>query len=291
MVVLRHRETGKTEKPGKARKSDQAQTIRQASTAMHPARKPKTSHFSKRNRTMTIDAQYAAPLADPMHTLLDNALTPYLDGDQDANDELIDALLNLIASAERTPDLIRTLHTAIKTLPASVNLMPAMHKAIGAALELEEPAPANTGYSSTPTSRSAAARTSSGVSREGSIAGRIKSIFNNHPGQTYRVGDLVKALSAMGYDHSGGAVGAALNGMVSRGEAVQIGEKPRLYLAADDPEAPQQITDPAPATAEQAPTSTDAPETQDQAPAAEATPAPETDAPKTTGTRRAPAKK
>jgi len=41
---------------------------------------------------MTIDAQYAAPLADPMHTLLDNALTPYLDGDLDASDDLIDAL-------------------------------------------------------------------------------------------------------------------------------------------------------------------------------------------------------
>jgi hypothetical protein len=257
---------------------------------MLPENKRHTS-FENGVSVMTIDAQYAAPLADPMHTLLDNALTPYLDGDQDAGDELIDALLNLIASAERTPDLIRTLHTAIKTLPASVNLMPAMHKAIGAALELEEPAPASTGYSSTPTSRSAAARTSSGTSREGSIAGRIKGIFNNHPGQTYRVGDLVKALSAMGYDHSGGAVGAALNGMVSRGEAVQIGEKPKLYLAADDPEAPQQITYPAPATADEAPVTADAPETPDTAPADEATPAPESETPKTTGTRRAPAKK
>jgi hypothetical protein len=240
---------------------------------------------------MTIDAQYAAPLADPMHTLLDNALTPYLDGDQDANDELIDALLNLIASAERTPDLIRTLHTAIKTLPASVNLMPAMHKAIGAALELEEPAPASTGYSSTPTSRSAAARTSSGASREGSIAGRIKGIFNNHPGQTYRVGDLVKALSAMGHDHSGGAVGAALNNMVARGEAVQIGEKPKLYLAADDPDAPQQAPDTTPAPADQTPAPADAPETPAEQPAADTTPDTAPDAGKTTPARRSTAKK
>ena len=229
---------------------------------------------------MTIDAQFAAPLADPMHTLLDNALTPYLDGDLDASDDLIDALLDLMASAERTPELVRTLHTAIKTLPPSRDLMPAMHQAIGAALELETPAPAHSGHGSTSTSRTATARTSSGTSREGSIGARIKSIFDNNPGQTYRVGDLVKALSNMGYDHSGGAVGAALNNMVGRGEAVQVGERPKLYLAADDPEAPQQTTDTDPAPADQAPVTADTPDTA-TAPTAE--PA---DAAKATATRR-----
>jgi hypothetical protein len=243
---------------------------------------------------MTIDAQYAAPLADPMHTLLDNALTPYLDGDLDATDELIDALLDLIASAERTPDLVRTLHTAIKTLPASRDLMPAMHEAIGAALELKPTAPVGNSYATTGSSRQATARTSSGTSREGSIAGRIKGIFNNHPGQTYRVGDLVKALSTVGHDHSGGAVGAALNGMVSRGEAVQIGERPKLYLAADDPEAPQQITD-TPAPSDDAQASANAPDApaEQPAPDTDATTSPEpavsADA-KTAGTRRGSAK-
>ena len=243
---------------------------------------------------MTIDAQYAAPLADPMHTLLDNALTPYLDGDLDASDELIDALLNLIASAERTPDLVRTLHGAIKTLPASRDLMPSMHEAIGAALELKTSAPVGGGYASTSTSRAASARTASGTSREGSIGSRINGIFKKNPGQAFRVGDLVKALSNLGHDHSGGAVGAALTNMVARGEAVQIGERPKLYLAADDPEAPQQNTDTTPAAeaAESAPVTetaeTQAEATPEQAPATEA--AESAEAPKTAGTRRTPAK-
>jgi hypothetical protein len=253
---------------------------------MNPARKPETSHFSKRSITVTIDAQYAAPLADPMHTLLDNALTPYLDGDLDASDDLIDALLDLIASAERTPDLVRTLHTAIKTLPASRDLMPAMHEAIGAALELKTSAPVGGGYNSTSTSRSATARTSTGTSREGSIGSRIKGIFAGHPGQTYRVGDLVKALSTMGHDHSGGAVGAALTNMVARGEAVQVGERPKLYLAADDPEAPQQIADTAP---DQAPAATDLPEA--PAPAAETTPDPYEQSPASADAAKAPARR
>lgn len=235
---------------------------------------------------MTIDAQYAAPLADPMHTLLDNALTPYLDGDLDPTDELIDALLDLIASADRDADLVRTLHAAIKTLPASRDLMPAMHEAIGAALEISKPAPAHTGYGTTPTSRSAAVRSGSGTSREGSIGARIKSIFDNNPGKAYRVGDLVKTLSDKGFEHSGGAVGAALNGMVSRGEATQIGERPKLYLAADDPEAPQQTTDTNPA--ESAPV-TEAPEAQAEQALATETAEP-AEAPKT-GTRRPAAKK
>ena len=229
---------------------------------------------------MTIDAQYAAPLADPMHTLLDNALTPYLEGDLDASDDLIDALLDLIASAERTPDLVRTLHTAIKTLPASRDLMPAMHEAIGAALELKPSAPVGNSYATSSSSRQATARTSSGTSREGSIGARIKRIFDGNPGQTYRVGDLVKALSNMGYDHSGGAVGAALNNMVARGEAVQVGERPKLYLAADDPAAPQQTPDTDTTPADQAPVTADTPDTE-TAPTAE--PA---DAAKATATRR-----
>ena len=240
---------------------------------------------------MTIDAQYAAPLADPMHTLLDNALTPYLDGDLDPTDELIDALLDLIAAADRDADLVRTLHAAIKTLPPSRDLMPAMHEAIGAALEINKPAAAHNGYGNTVTSRSASVRTSSGTSREGSIGARIKGIFNNNPGKAYRVGDLVKALSDMGFDHSGGAVGAALNGMVSRGEAVQVGERPKLYLAADDPEAPQQTPDTTPNTPADAPVTAEVPEATAEPTPTDTGAAPAPDTAKATAARRGPAKK
>ena len=207
---------------------------------------------------MTIDAAYVAPIATPMHTMLDQALTPYLEGDLDASDNLIDALLDIIASAERTPDLIGILHGAVKTLTPTPELMPAIYGAIGAAMEFDTPAPAHTGYGNTSSSRPSAARVTSGTSREGSIGARIKGIFNNNPGEAYRVGDLVKALSERGHSHSGGAVGAALNGMVDRGEAIQVGERPKLYLAADDPEAPQQTPDTA-AEADAAPETPNAP--------------------------------
>lgn len=232
---------------------------------------------------MTIDAEYAAPLTGPMHAMLDNTLTPYLDGDLDASDDLIDALLEVIAAAERTPELIGTLHGAIKTLPPARELMPAMHQAIGAALELEAPAPASSGYGNSSAWRSAAARTSSGNSREGSIGARIKGIFAKNPGTPQRVGDLVRALSSMGYDHSGGAVGAALTGMAKRGEAVQVGEKPKLYLAADDPTLPQHTPDTAPDEAEDAPVTADATDAPAAVPNA-------SDADKAPATRRATAK-
>ena len=228
---------------------------------------------------MTIDAEYAAPLTGPMHTMLDQALTPYLDGDLDASDDLIDAMLEVIAAAEHTPDLIRTLHGAIKALPATRELMPAMHEAIGAALELKAPAPVNTGYGNAASSRTTAARTSSGTSREGSIGDRLKRIFAKNPGEALRVGDLVKALSTMGYDHTGGAVGAALNGMVARGEAVQVGEKPKRYLAADDPNTQTPDTDTV-SDETTTPETDQTPDTPDQA----------ADAAKTSATRRTTAK-
>ena len=65
---------------------------------------------------MTIDADFQATLTTPMHAMLTNALTPYLDGDLDAGDDLIDSLLDIIAATDRTPDLIRTLHHAISSL-------------------------------------------------------------------------------------------------------------------------------------------------------------------------------
>jgi hypothetical protein len=241
---------------------------------------------------VTIDAEYAAPLTGPMHAMLSDALSPYLDGDLDASDDLIGSLLDVIACAENTPELVKTLHEAIRSLPPTRELMPAMHDAIGEALELKSPAPASNGYGNTGSnSRQATARTSSGTSKEGSIAGRIKGIFNNHPGQTYRVGDLVKALSATGHDHSGGAVGAALTNMVARGEAVQVGEKPKLYLAADDPEVPQQTTEAAPETADQAPVTAEAPEATTETPDPDTAQETAPDTAKATPARRSTAKK
>lgn len=183
---------------------------------------------------MTIDADFQSTLTAPMHAMLTNALTPYLDGDLDAGDDLVDSLLDIIAAADRTPALISTLHQAISALTPTPELMSPMHQAIGAALELTPASarPATSSYSGSQASYPNPARTNTGSSRPGSIADSIKRLFANNPGQTYRVGDLVKAL---GGHHSGGAVGAALTSMTTRGEAVLVGDKPKLYLAADDP--------------------------------------------------------
>jgi hypothetical protein len=112
-----------------------------------------------------------------------------------------------------------------------------LHTAIGAALELDTPAPAAT-------ATRPAARPTPAASRSESIGAKITATFADNPGVRYRVGDLVKAL---GGAHSGGAISAALNAMTTRGEAVQVAEGPKLYLAADDPAAPATAPEQAPA--------------------------------------------
>jgi hypothetical protein len=238
---------------------------------------------------MTVDAQYTAPAADPMHTMLENALTPYLNGDLPATDTLIDRLFEVIATADRDASLITTLYSAIKGLTPSHELIEPMYKAIGAAYEFSAPAPAHSSSVSASPSQ-AAARNRRGGPRDGSLGEQIIEDMSATPGQPWKIGDLAKKY---GGAHRNGAVGAAMKGLVERGLAVPVtvsGERAVHYLLTEDPAAPAQIPDTAPAPAESAPV-TETPEAPaEQAPAPDTAPAESAEAPKTAGTRRTAAK-
>ncbi|WP_034267727.1 hypothetical protein [Actinospica robiniae] len=171
----------------------------------------------------------ADPMAAPMHAALQAALTPYLEGDLDPTTDLVEALLDVLAAAEPTPGLISTLHHAVTGLVPTPELMGPMHHAVGAALSLPHPTPYQATRSTQSTTRISA---SAAATRPGSIAERISKLFAANPGTPFRVGDLVKALGDA--VSGGGAVGAALNGMVTRGEAVLVSTGPKLYLSARD---------------------------------------------------------
>ena len=243
---------------------------------------------------MTIDAQFTAPAADPMHHMLENALQPYLNGDLPATDTLIDRLFEVIATADRDSSLINTLYGAIKGLTPSHELIEPMYKAIGAAYEFAAPAPAHSVSVSASPSQ-AAARNRRGGPRDGSLGDQIIADMSATPGQPWKIGDLAKKY---GGPHRNGAVGAAMARLVENGLAVPVdlpNERAVHYLLTEDPAAPAQIPDttPAPDPAESAPV-TETPDTPAQQPAADtdtaADPGESADAPKTAGTRRTGAK-
>ena len=171
----------------------------------------------------------ADPMAAPMHAALQAALTPYLEGDLDPTTDLVEALLDVLAAAEPTPGLISTLHHAVTGLVPTPELMGPMHHAVGAALSLPRPTPYQAARPNQGTGRISA---NAAATRPGSIAELISKLFAANPGTPYRVGDIVKALGDA--VSGGGAVGAALNGMVTRGEAVIVSTGPKLYLSARD---------------------------------------------------------
>lgn len=217
----------------------------------------------------TTTAATAAPLTSNMHALFTAAMTPYMDGDQEPTTDLVEALLEAVNSAAPTPGLIRTLHQVITATDPTEELLGMMHNAIGAALGL--------GYNPAPAvfpTRAATGR-GAGAARPGSIREQIAAVFAEHPGQQFTTTQLANTLG-----RSGGAIGAALDTMLGRGDAVLTGESPKRYRAATDATAPstaaQQAdapagpaTGPAPAHAPQDETTPADTETTDTAPAPE----------------------
>jgi hypothetical protein len=216
-----------------------------------------------------------------MQGMLDTALQPYLDGDLDATDALIDALFEVIATADRSSALISTLYTAIKGLTPSHELMAPMFKAIGAAYEFTAPAPAHTGSQAVSPSQ-AAARNRRGGPKDGSLGEEIVNLMTARPGVAWKPGTLAKQLGGV---QRTGAVGAALNGLVRDGLAILAIESPKHYMLTDDPAAPTQTPDTTPDEAEDAPANAPAADT---APNAAAEPA---DTGKAPAARRGTAKK
>ena len=207
---------------------------------------------------MTVDAEYAAPLADPMHAMLDQALAPYLSGDLDATDDLVEALWEIIDTAERTPDLVRTLHEVIRNLPPTPELTPKVFNAIGAAMEFDTPAPVvSQGYGTSRTAQPAARTRRAGSPREGSLGDDMYKRMGNQPGYAWKIGDFTKD---MGGASRAGALGAAMDRMVEAGLTIQVAEGPKRYLRTDDPDAPKQTPDTDTAdAADTAPATPDAP--------------------------------
>jgi hypothetical protein len=203
---------------------------------------------------MTIDAEYAAPLADPMHAMLDQALAPYLSGDLDATDDLVEALWEIIDTADRTPDLVRTLHGVIKALPPTPEITPKVFNAIGAAMEFDTPALVTPSYGGARTAQPAARTRRAGGPREGSLGDEMLKRMGGQPGYAWKIGDFAKE---MGGASRAGALGAAMDRLVDAGLTIQVAEGPKRYLRTDDPDAPQQTTDTD--TADTAPATPDAP--------------------------------
>lgn len=234
---------------------------------------------------MTIDAEYATPAAEPLYITLDNALAPYLSGDLDATGGLIKVLTEIIASADHTPDLVRTLHTAIKGLTPTAELMPAIYKAVGVALELNAPAEATSTYNTAHTSQPTATRRGKGP-REGTDGDTILKIMAEKPGVPMKIGHFTKL---MGGASRAGAIGAAMNRLVSIGLTIEVtapDDPAKHYLRTDDPTAPQQAPDTTD-EAESAPVTAAAPEA---APAADTAPDTDADTAKATPARRGTAK-
>lgn len=206
----------------------------------------------------------AAPLTSNMHALFTAAMAPYMDGDQEPTTDLVEALLEAVNSAEPTPGLIRTLHQIITATDPTEELLGMMHNAIGAAIGL--------GYNQAPVpayAPRAASGRSAGAARPGSVREQITGVFAEHPGQEFTTTQLANTLG-----RSGGAIGAALDTMIGRGEAVLTGESPKRYRAAAD-NAPAANPPAEPATDEATP-GTEAPQatasSQDAEPTAPAEP-------------------
>lgn len=173
--------------------------------------------------------QTADPMAAPLHAALQAALTPYMSGAMKPTGDLVDALLDILASSEPTPALISTLGQAVTGLVPTTPLMGPIHHALGAALNLN---PNRTTYQAPQPTRPAVRRATSSTAKPGTIPELINKVFAANPGVRFSVSSMVKEL---GDATSGpGAVGAALDRMITRGEAVLIGTDPKLYLSRND---------------------------------------------------------
>lgn len=94
---------------------------------------------------------------------------------------------------------------------------------------------------STPTAPSNPAPATGTKARPGELRARVAQVLTASPGRVFTVTELARRLG-----HSGGAVGNACETLVSRGEAVQSGAKPRTYRATSATAAAAQHTPPPP---------------------------------------------
>lgn len=202
-----------------------------------------------------------AAMAGPLRAAFAAAMTPYVSGDAVASAELTGILTEAVTAADPTPELVGALCDLIATAAPTTGLLTLMHEAVGVALGLTPAAPAGrTARPPQPRQVASAAPRPSGL-RE-----RIAELFAQSPATRWTVTELAHRLG-----NSSGAVGAALDRMLSNGEAALVSMSPKRYSIP----TPAEASAPAPAEPESAdPAPADAtvsqPEDGDEASAPEA---------------------
>lgn len=168
-----------------------------------------------------IGNPYAA-MAAPIRAAFTAAMTPYTNGEAAAPAAVTRILMEAVAAAEPGPELIGMLCHLVTAADVNTETLSIMHRAMGAALGLGGGAPVRTA----PVAPRAAAAGIGGATRPGSIGSRILEVFAANPGSEFTVTQLAQQVG-----NGTGATGAAINGLIDRGEAVLTGENPRRYAA------------------------------------------------------------
>jgi hypothetical protein len=176
--------------------------------------------------TATPADPYAA-MAAPIRAAFTAAMAPYTNGEAPAPAGLTGILMEAVSSAEPSPELIGMLCQLLTSAAPDADTLSIMHRAMGAALGLGT-APARAVRTAAPAPRPATGGSSStgGGTRPGSIGARILEVLAAHPGAQFTVTELARELG-----NGTGATGAAITGLLGRGELVMTGEHPRRYTA------------------------------------------------------------
>lgn len=197
--------------------------------------------------TDTPAANPFAAMAAPIRAAFTAAMGPYTNGNAPAPAALTGILMEAVTAAEPTPELIGMLCQLLTTADPDAATLSIMHRAMGAALGIgttpATPRPARTGAATAP--RPAASGPGGGT-RPGSIGARILTLLTANPDAQLTVTELARELG-----NGTGATGAALNGLLNRGEIVLTAEIPRRY-AAPAPAAPAAVQAPSTETADEA---------------------------------------
>lgn len=175
--------------------------------------------------TATPADPYAA-MAAPIRAAFTAAMAPYTNGEAPAPAGLTGILMEAVNAAEPSPELIGMLCQLLTSAAPDADALSIMHRAMGAALGLGI-APARAVRTAAPAPRPpTGSGGSGGGTRPGSIGARILEVLAAHPGAQFTVTELARELG-----NGTGATGAAITGLLGRGELVMTGEHPRRYAA------------------------------------------------------------
>ena len=168
-----------------------------------------------------LTADPMAAMAGPLRAAFTAAMAPYVSGDAAASTDLTGILTEAVTAADPTPELVGALCDLIASAAPTSTLLALMHEAVGVALGLTQTAPMARG-ARTPLPRQAAPV----ASRSGGLRERIAELFSQSSTTQWTVTELAHRLG-----NSSGAVGAALERMLSNGEAVLAATSPKRYAA------------------------------------------------------------